>query len=142
MKNRSYPNAQPSEKVIFRCNKLGRDKGLEGFKAQDIIPQYKILTGDEWRTELQRKLIEEASEVHEAKNIEELSAELADVLEVINGLCKAYNISTQELEQIRQKKYEERGGFEQGLYIETLEMEANNPRVKHFRASPDRYPEV
>ena len=128
--------------IKFLCNKLGRDKGLEGFKSEGIVPTYRILTGDEWCTELQRKLIEEASEVSEAKNVAEVMAELADILEVINGLCKAYGIPVQELEQARQQKYEDRGGFEKGLYIETLEMTENNPKINHFRASPDKYPEI
>ena len=129
-------------RVIFLCNKLGRDKDLENFKAQGIVPKYKMLSGDEWRAELQCKLIEEVTEVCEAKNAAEVTDELADILIVIHGLCKAHGISIEELEQIRQKKYEARGGFEQGLYIERLEMEENNPKVKHFRASPGKYPEV
>lgn len=142
MKNTPQHNTQSSGKVVFLCNKLGRDKDLENFKAEGIVPKYKMLTGNEWRSELQRKLIEEVAEVHEAKNVEEVTDELADILIVINGLCKAYDISIGDLECIKQKKREKRGGFEQGLYIERLEMEASNPRVKHFRASPDKYPEV
>jgi len=126
----------------FLCNKLGRDKGLEGFKSEGVSPQYKILTGDEWCAELKHKLIEEAAEVSEADTHADVIAELADVLEVVNGLCKAYGISAEELERVQQKKYHERGGFEKGLFIETLEMAKDNPKVKHFRTSPDKYPEV
>lgn len=129
-------------KVIFLCNKLGRDKDLENFKAQGIVPKYKMLSGDEWRAELQRKLIEEVTEVSEAKNAEEITDELADILIVIHGLCKAHGISIEDLERIKQKKYVQRGGFEQGLYIERLEMESSNPKVRHFRASPNKYPEI
>jgi len=131
-----------TKKVIFLCNKLGRDKDLENFKAQGIVPKYKMLSGDEWRTELQRKLVEEVTEVSEAKNAEEITDELADILIVIKGLCKAYGISIENLERIKQKKYVQRGGFEQGLYIERLEMESSNPKVRYFRASPGKYPEV
>jgi predicted house-cleaning noncanonical NTP pyrophosphatase (MazG superfamily) len=130
------------KKVIFLCNKLGRDKDLENFKAQGIVPQYKMLSGDEWRAELQRKLIEEVAEVSEAKNTAEITDELADILIVISGLCKAHGVSVDELERLKQKKYAQRGGFEHGLYIERLAMESSNPRVAHFRASPGKYPEV
>jgi len=130
------------KKVIFLCNKLGRDKDLENFKAQGIVPKYKMLSGDEWRAELQRKLIEEVAEVSEAKTTAEITDELADILIVINGLCKAHGISIEELEHIKHKKHVQRGGFEQGLYIERLEMDADNPKVQHFRASPDKYPEI
>jgi len=128
--------------VKFSCKKLGRDKGLEGFKSQNIKPTYKILNGDELRQALKHKLIEEAQEIFDAQDRQEIIAELADVLEVISGLCKAYEIPLKEVEQAKEKKYNERGGFEKGLYIETLEMDEANPGVEHFRKSPDKYPEI
>ena len=128
--------------VKFVCNKLGRDKGLEGFKAEGITPQYKILRDQELCEALLRKLIEESNEVCGADGREALTAELADLLEVIDGLCKAYGISFQEITRIKEKKRQERGGFETGLYIETIEMDESNPKVKHFRASPDKYQEI
>ena len=127
--------------IKFLCNKLGRDKGLEGFAAQAITPHYKILIGKDLCNALKNKLLEEAYETQEA-NEQEITAELADVLEVIHGLCRAYGISVQKVEQIREQKYQERGGFEKGLYIETLEMETTNPKVEHFRKSPLKYPEI
>jgi predicted house-cleaning noncanonical NTP pyrophosphatase (MazG superfamily) len=127
--------------VKFSLKKLGRDKGLEGFKSQNIIPTYKFLHGDELREALKHKLIEEVQEICDAKNRQEMVAELADALEVINGLCKAYEINFKEVEKVKTEKYNDRGGFEKGLYIETLEMDETNPRVEHFRKSPDKYPE-
>jgi predicted house-cleaning noncanonical NTP pyrophosphatase (MazG superfamily) len=128
--------------IKFLCNKLGRDKGLEGFKAEGITPKYKILNGQEWQDALKNKLLEECHEVSTAHNKQEVISELADTLEVIDGICKAYDISHEEVEQAKAKKYHERGGFEKGLYIESLEMEPDNPKVQHFRASPDKYPEI
>ncbi len=127
--------------VKFRCNKLGRDKGLEGFKSEGITPKYKFLRGEELYHELKHKLIEESEEVKDAQEREEVIAELADVLEVIDGLCKAYDIDKKELIRVKEEKYKERGGFETGLYIEYVEMDEDNSKVHHFRASPDRYPE-
>jgi predicted house-cleaning noncanonical NTP pyrophosphatase (MazG superfamily) len=126
----------------FILKKIGRDKGVEAFKSQSIIPQYKHLQGKELVAELQRKLIEEAYEVQEAQDHEEMIGELADVLEVIDGLYKACGISLKEVMQEKEKRYKERGGFETGLYIETIEMSEDNPRVKHFRKSPKKYPEI
>jgi len=128
--------------VKFSCKKLGRDKGLEGFKSQNIKPTYKFLSGNELREALKHKLIEESHEVTKTRDRQEIIDELADVWEVISGLCKAYEIPIKEVEQIKEKKYSERGGFEKGLYIETLEMDEANPRVEHFRKSPDKYPEI
>jgi predicted house-cleaning noncanonical NTP pyrophosphatase (MazG superfamily) len=127
--------------VKFICNKIGRDNGLESFKTQGITPHYKLLTGEALGQALKEKLIEETQEVCEAVDLQELTAELADVLEVINGLCKVYNISQEHLKAIQEQKYQERGGFEQGFFVEALEMAEGNPRAAHFRKSPDKYPE-
>ncbi len=128
--------------VKFLCKKLGRDKGLEGFASQNIKPIYRLLNGDELCQALKSKLIEESHEVGVARDRQEVIEELADVLEVVSGLGKAYGISMQEVEREKEKKYNDRGGFEKGLYIETLEMNETNPRVEHFRKSPDKYPEI
>lgn len=127
--------------IKFICNKLGRDKGVDGFKAEKITPHYKIISGNELKNALKHKLIEECFEVRSARTDEELIVELADVLEVIDGLCRAYDISAQQLTNVKEKKRRERGGFEKGIYLETLEMEATNPKVNHFRATPGKYPE-
>lgn len=128
--------------VRFLLNKIGRDKGAKSFKSQGITCEYKILKGPEWGNALKAKLIEETQEVRESVTQQEIIAELADVLEVINGLCKAYNISLEDIEKIKKQKYLERGGFEEGFYIKSIEMDENNPRIEHFRKSPDKYPET
>lgn len=123
----------------FICNKLGRDKGLESFPKEGITPQYQILTGESLGFALKDKLIEEAHEVGEAYTQAQLINELADVLEVVDGLCKAYGVNQADLMQVKQAKYQERGGFEQGFFVESLSMDDDNPKVYHFRASPDKY---
>lgn len=128
--------------VKFVCNKIGRDKGPERFQSQDITCHYKHLEGHELAKALKEKLIEEAYEVQEAANPQELISELADILEVINGLCKAHSISLKEIETIKEEKHHEHGGFEKGFYVETIEMDESNPRVEHFRKSPQKYPEI
>ena len=127
--------------IKFRCNKLGRDKSLQGFESEGLIAHYKILAGKELCHELKHKLIEEAEEVKDTQELGELTAELADVLEVIDGLCKAYGIDADELARIKEEKKRERGGFEEGFYVEAIEMDESSPKVKHFRASPEKYPE-
>ena len=125
----------------FYCNKLGRDKGPEGFKSEGITPKYKLLSGEVLQNELKHKLIEETEEVKYAQNSSELIAELADILEVIDGICKANSIDKKELMSVKEEKYKNRGGFETGFYVEYIEMSEDNPKVQHFRSSPDKYPE-
>ncbi len=126
----------------FILKKIGRDKGVEAFKSQNITPDYKLLQGRALGVELQRKLIEEAHEVQEAQARAEIIGELADVLEVIDGLCLAYAIPKEIVLEEKEKRRQDRGGFEKGLYIETIEMDDANPRAAHFRKSPTKYPEI
>ena len=126
----------------FIANKLGRDKGLEGFIKEGITAQYHYVSGHELCQALQRKLVEEAQEVHESKDHKEVIDELADVLEVIDGLCKAYEISMADVLAAKAEKRERRGGFETGWYLETFEIDENNPKINYFRASPHKYPEI
>lgn len=125
--------------VKFICNKLGRDKGLQTFEKEGITPEYQILTGESLGYALKDKLIEEAHEVGEAEGKNQLISELADVLEVIDGLCKLYEINHADVLQAKKAKYEERGGFEQGFFVESLSMDEDNPKVYYFRDSPDKY---
>ena len=128
--------------VKFICNKLGRDKGLQGFASEKITPHYQLLQGDELCVALKEKLIEEAIEVQEACNQEEIIAELADVLDVIDGLCKANDISLHKVIVEKETRYQERGGFKAGLFVESIEMDEDNPKVEHFRKLPKKYPEI
>lgn len=128
--------------VKFIGNKLGRDKSLELLKADGVIPQYRYISGDELRVALQRKLVEEAQEVHDAADHQEVIDELADVLEVIDGLCKAYEISMDDVRKEKEARRERRGGFETGWYLETFQMAEDNPRIAYFRKTPEKYPEV
>jgi predicted house-cleaning noncanonical NTP pyrophosphatase (MazG superfamily) len=63
---------------------------------------------EEW---LLKKLQEELAELLEAKNVEEL----ADVLEVIAELRKSPKYAN--VEDVRQGKFIERGGFEKGIIM-------------------------
>ena len=65
-----------------------------------------------------QKLDEELAEYHKDQNIEEL----ADLLEVIRAATLARGYTLEELEAVRAKKAEKRGGFEKKiLLIETIE---------------------
>jgi predicted house-cleaning noncanonical NTP pyrophosphatase (MazG superfamily) len=129
-------------KIKFIGNKLGRDKSLENLIADGITPQYRYISGHELRVALQRKLIEEAQEVHDTNDKKEIIDELADVLEVIDGLRKAYDISMDDVLKAKAEKLQRRGGFETGWYLETFELEDDNPKVAYFRKTPDKYPEI
>ena len=56
-------------------------------------------------TGLRQKLVEEAFEALDAKSGEDLIGELANVAEVIRGLCKALNVSPSRLELEASEKH-------------------------------------
>ena len=100
-------------------NKLVRNKIIDIISANGETPIYHTLSDEEYLEELHKKVFEEANEFVENDDPEEL----ADLLEVIYSIAKHKNINMQEVEKIRIKKREKRGGFEGKIYLETVENE-------------------
>jgi len=46
---------------------------------------------------------------------------MADVLEMLQAICVARGYSLEELEALRVKKANERGGFEKKIFLESVE---------------------
>ena len=97
--------------------KLVRDKIIDIIKSNGENPKYHTLTDEEYLVELHKKLFEEANEFVE----EDSPEELADLLEVLYSIAKVKNISLEEVEKIRLKKREKRGGFDKKIYLEDVE---------------------
>ena len=66
---------------------------------------------------MDEKLSEELAEYQESKSLEEL----ADLLEVMAAVVKARGYSWEELERIRARKREKRGGFEDRILLKESE---------------------
>jgi predicted house-cleaning noncanonical NTP pyrophosphatase (MazG superfamily) len=66
---------------------------------------------------LRAKLVEEALEVLRAADSDEVIEELADLLEVVDGLQRALGIREADIQEARDRKREERGGFEEGVVL-------------------------
>lgn len=75
-----------------------------------------ILTDEDYLLMLDQKLDEELKEYQESKSIEEL----ADLLEVMHAVSLARGSSIGEVEQIRNQKNKERGGFEKRILLESV----------------------
>ena len=97
--------------------KLVRDKIIDIIKSNGEQPIYHTLSDEQYLEELHKKLLEEAGEFIE----EDSPEELADLMEVVYAIAKVKHISMDEVEQIRQKKRAKRGGFENKIYLETVE---------------------
>jgi len=98
-------------------NKLVRDKIPEIIEKSGKSCVTHILSEEEYIAALETKLNEEVAEYHADKNLEEM----ADVLEVLRALCIARGYSWDELEDMRKKKAEERGGFGEKIFLEYVE---------------------
>ena len=109
------------QKVIFMTktyNKLVRDRIPEIIEASGAECKTEILSDEKYLEMIDAKLDEELAEYHKDQNIEEL----ADLLEVIRAATIARGYTLEELEAVRVKKAEKRGGFEKKiLLIETIE---------------------
>ncbi len=98
-------------------NKLVRDRIPEIIASTGDKYKIRTLSDAEYIEMLDEKLDEELKEYHEDKNIEEL----ADILEVLYAVVKARGYTIDELEETRLKKREERGGFDEKVFlIETM----------------------
>ena len=98
-------------------NKLVRDKIPEIIEADGKACKTHLLSNDEYIAALEVKLNEEVAEYQADKNLEEM----ADVLEVLQAICIARGYSLEELEALRAKKADERGGFAAKIFLEYVE---------------------
>ena len=96
----------------MQYDKAIRDKIPEIIQKDGHSCSVKTLTDEEFLVQLEKKLSEEVTEYQNDKNPEEL----ADILEVIYRIAQLKGVSKDELEKIRIKKSEERGGFDKNYF--------------------------
>jgi predicted house-cleaning noncanonical NTP pyrophosphatase (MazG superfamily) len=101
--------------------KLVRDKIPELIIQNDKkIPVTRIFDDQEYVKELLKKLQEEANEVVESEPGEQRKEELADILEIMKAIAIVENTNLEDIEKIRAKKADERGGFEKKILLEEI----------------------
>ena len=97
-------------------NKLIRDKIPEIIEASGKTCEITVLGNEEYRQELNKKLQEELQEYYESETTEEL----ADLLELIYAIAEHKGITAKELEGVMLAKREERGGFQNRLFLHSV----------------------
>lgn len=105
--------------------KLVRDKIPEIIKNAGESDHYNINRCSDdvtYREKLLEKIKEEAAELSSKPNLEEM----ADVMEVVLAIAKNFGYSKEDVEKYREKKKEEKGGFEAGYLLEMLLQEQRN----------------
>ena len=97
----------------MQYNKAIRDKIPEIIQKDGHSCNVETLSDEKFLEQLEKKLSEELAEYQNEKNPEEL----ADILEVIYRIAQLKGVSKEELEKVRIKKSEQRGGFEKNLFL-------------------------
>ncbi|PEC20798.1 nucleoside triphosphate pyrophosphohydrolase [Bacillus cereus] len=94
-----------------------RNKIPQIIKNNGKTPTTRILPEDEYIKEICKKTEEELTEYLEATTKEHRLEELTDLLELINALAEYEGITLEEINNIRKKKVEERGGFSDRVFL-------------------------
>jgi predicted house-cleaning noncanonical NTP pyrophosphatase (MazG superfamily) len=97
-------------------NKLVRDKIPQVVKQDNKVPFTHVASVEEVKPLLLRKLIEELDEFTATPNEEEL----ADILEVIDGIAHAFNLDMDKVLTVKADKLAKRGGFKDRIILEKV----------------------
>ena len=95
-------------------NKLVRDNIPKIMTQNGATPITRILSDEEYLTELNKKLLEEVKEYLESGEIEEL----ADIEEVILAILNIKGLTKDDLEEVRLIKSKKRGSFNKRIFLE------------------------
>ncbi len=105
------------ERNITTFDKLVRDRIPQILDAKGIKVQTRTAEQGELIGYLAKKLVEEGQEFEKSRAPEEL----ADVLEVLYALLEEIGLTREDLEEVRLKKLNERGGFSAKIILEKTE---------------------
>lgn len=102
-------------------NKLVRDRIPEIIARSGRTFTLKVLDEEEYKRELQKKVREELAEYMGALSNQDAVEELADLLELVHALASVHGFTVEELEEVRSEKMEQRGGFQERLFLIDVE---------------------
>lgn len=105
---------------MIQLNKLVRDKVPSLVTKDGGRYSLKLLSPLEHQHEITKKLFEELEEYSTAKTKDAALEELVDMVELIRAAVKLHDVSPEEFEALRVKKYAAKGGFEKGIYLNEI----------------------
>ena len=100
-------------------DKLVRDKIPAIIRATGRDCVVETLDDEQFDRALRTKLVEEARETAAALS-DDLLADVADVLEVVDALCAAHGLDPATVRAEQDRKRAERGGFASRLHLRTV----------------------
>ena len=98
------------------CNlpeKLVRDRIPDIIRDSGNEPMVRVASEEERDLLIREKIVEESRELLTSGSLEEV----ADIIEAILGLLSYRSVTWSEIEELRLKKKEERGGFDEGFVL-------------------------
>ena len=99
-----------------KMNKLVRDRIPEIIQKDGAHSTHYIADDTEYWDKLKLKLQEEVDEFFK----DETSAELVDVLEVIDAICKFKDFDKKEMKSLQTKKAKSRGKFDKRIIVSMI----------------------
>ena len=111
-------------------NKLVRDKIPLIIANKGAKVKHRVLSPEEYKEALKTKLLEEVNELLKATDKAEMTEELADVMEVLEGIRKVEEISEYDVAKMQHTKYTQKGGFLGRIFLESVEEKCNGRRQK------------
>lgn len=111
-----YAEWAEEDGVKITYNKLIRDRIPEIIQAKGQTAKIHQADDLEFREKLHQKLSEECQEFLSEPSKEEL----ADIFEVVSALCDLHGWTLAEIDQVRQKKLAERGGFTKKIILDEV----------------------
>ena len=97
-------------------NKLIRNRIPEIIAANGKTCRTRQADGAEYRGLLEKKCMEEWQEYLESGSLEEM----ADLMEVIEAICKARGFDPAALQAVKQEKAAKRGAFEKRIFLHAV----------------------
>ncbi len=102
-------------------NKLVRDKIPEIIAQNGGNPTTVTLEESLYQSALSDKLHEEITELETATTKQDITAEIADIVEVLEALALTHNVSFEQILKEKEEKREKRGGFTKRIFLEYVD---------------------
>lgn len=127
----------------FQFNKLVRDKLRSIYDQLGQTVQTRDLSESELKDAIRNKIIEEAKELPiNSASTEEIAGELADIQQALDDLAAKCGVSSEQISSKKATKFAEKGGFREGLFVETITLHDDDEWVQYYRNEPEKYPEI
>ncbi len=127
----------------FLLDKLGRDKAEKVFADDGCKLKFHIVEdNEEYLDALTQKMVEELEEIFECETKEEVIEELADFEEVMAAFKKLINVEQAEIDAARKEKHAKKGGFENRVYMEYVDIPEGTKSHEYVMKDPEKYPEI